>query len=295
MARSGSGRTGLSAEGIASLLAAASLALLAVYVANIIAAALPLEILSPAWHLRMVGALVNNGPMALLGFLLMPLASWVAPNHALAARLASRLQAWAVPVVLGFLLLVPVQGLALWQGLASANTKALQTRQTVELRIKQLRSAVLEASSAAELQQRLRALQGAGGNAPPIQIREPLPVLRQRFLAALPTVEARLYNQTSGVNPQLVWQLVKEAVRVAITALALALAFATGARMPKQNHSLLASIGPRLDRLLLRWRRGQAERQRRRELRQKLRRADAAAARALKEKEQRRRSRHDDD
>ena len=87
------------------------------------------------------------------------------------------------------------------------------------------------------MQSRLQVLRGP--SLPTPELSRPIEAIRPQILAGLEGAESRLRQQLGGLPPDRVWQLVQESIRVAITALAYALAYASGAFMPGQPLSLL--------------------------------------------------------
>ena len=64
-------------------------------------------------------------------------------------------------VVLGFLLLIPLQGLAAWRGLEAAKSLAYRAGRVQQARLAQFRQAVERSGTIAELQSQLAAMQAA--------------------------------------------------------------------------------------------------------------------------------------
>ncbi|MEB3199883.1 MAG: hypothetical protein VKK62_05075 [Synechococcaceae cyanobacterium] len=283
MTRSGSGKTGLTSDSLAFLLSWASVGLLAIYLSTVLPALLPTELLNPSWQLRVSSVLINNGPIALLGFLLMPLAAWIDPGSQRIARWTTRVQRLGLVAVLGFLLLLPLQAAAIVQGLHSANQSAIQARELSQRRISDVRREVLAATSTADLQQRLRRIRGLPLDLSRLQ--DPLPQLRQRFLVAIQILEGRLRNQPSGPDPRQVWQVIKEAVSSSVSAIVLSLAFAAGSKRSRASRSLLAEIPAGWEAQALRWRRWRERSRREGDLRRRTRRAEAAAEKARQERQ----------
>lgn len=283
MTRSAPGNPAIRTETLAFLVSWVSITLLVIYTLSVLTALFPLELLTPTWQLRLIGVLVDNGPLALLGFLLLLLAAWLEPSQPRLLRWATRLQSWALLAVLGFLLLLPLQGVAIWQGLANAGSRAAAARQDSQRSITSLRQAVLSATSTADLQARLARLKGLPLD--PARLNEPLPQLRLRLLTAIQLLEGRLRSQPTGPPAAQLMQLLKESVRSLVASLALAVGFAAGAKRPMASRSLLAGLGPGLQAQQLRWRRWRDRSRREQELRERTRRADAAADRARREQQ----------
>lgn len=215
---------------LARLLAAAATALLVVFAASSLASGTPPRLLDPLWQLKLSETLINLGPVALIGFFLMPLASWCDPANRRIARDCRRLQSWGVVAVVGYLLLVPLQGLAVVQGVGDAQRSVQRQQAEAQKRISDLRLAVNAARNPKELQERFAALK-----APAIPLENlslPMAVLQQNYRNSLQTVEKQLRQAGTGPAPGQVLQLGQASLRVAISAVAFAFAFAAGTVAP---------------------------------------------------------------
>lgn len=213
--------------------------LLAVFAITAVFAALPLRLGQPAWQIQISAALINNGSIALVGMLLIALASWLAPSEPLLVRRNRLVQRLAIGAVVGYLLLIPLQATALWQGMRQAGQLAARQQRGAEERLAAVESAVVNARSAANLQARLRRIPGA----PPLassQLIEPMAVIRQRFRLALDQARGRLRSTLAEPGPDQVQRLLLESIRIGLSSLALAFAFAAGAQgKGNRNASLL--------------------------------------------------------
>ena len=228
------------------MLARIATALFVVFAAVVIAAALPPRLLDPAWQLRVTGALVNNGTIAVLGVVLMWLAGVLHPGSGRLRARRDRISSLAAAAALGYLLLIPLQTSAVWNGVASASQGQSRQLKSAINRITALRQAVREASSTAELQARLRVLQGPA--LPSADAGRPIDAIRPQILAGLETAENTVRQRLGGLPPERLWQLVQESVRVLVSSLAYAGAFAAAAYLPGKPLSLM-------DMWLLRFRR----------------------------------------
>jgi hypothetical protein len=223
------------------MLAAASSCLLLVFVATVLMALLPIRLTDPAWQLGFISSIVNNGGFALIGLVLIQFASRLDPaNGRLRARCATFRQL-AIPAAIGFLLIVPLQGFATLKGLANAEgVRTIQLRQ-VGQRFEVLREAIRTAPTLGDLQGRLQQLRG-----PTLQtadLGQPLPQLRQQLVVALKQAETTVKAQIPGLDPARRLGVIKESVRVVVSSLAFAFAFAFGARRPDSPLSLWTELG----------------------------------------------------
>ncbi|MFN9620875.1 MAG: hypothetical protein ACK55X_14310 [Synechococcaceae cyanobacterium] len=223
-------------EEVGRMLARVAIALFVVFVAVVIASSLPPRLLDPAWQLRFTGTLVNNGTIAVLGLVLMWLATILHPASGRLRARRDQISSLAVAAAIGYLLLIPLQTYAVWQGVSSANLGQRSQLRTANEKLGQLRKAVNEATSTADLQSRLQALRGP--TLPAADLARPIALVRPQILAGLDSAETTVRQRLSGLPPDRLWQLVQESVRVLVSALAYALAFAAGAYLPGQPLSL---------------------------------------------------------
>jgi hypothetical protein len=218
----------------------AGLVLVVLFLTVLAGSLFPIQLLDPAWQLRVGSAIINSSPMPLTGLALMHLAtsldlrdSHLAARRQLAARLA-------IPVALGFLLLFPLLTTA---AIRQQSDQVTVRNSRVERAIRQiqgLREAVRGANTVDELSQRLTAAQG-----PVLEEsdrNQPLPVLKTRVNTALDRAAAQIERQRpprTSVNP---WLLLPEILRSAVACIALAVGFAGLARRPNVDRSFLGEI-----------------------------------------------------
>jgi hypothetical protein len=241
-------KAGLAPAGLSDLsqsMSLAALAMLAVFVLSLLSSVLPSQLADPAWQLGFVTVLVDNAVVALVALLTLHVAARLNARDGFSASLRDGAARWAIAASLGFLLLVPLQ---LWNGwrLQQADSRSLarQERQ-VELRFQQLRRAVAEAASVAELQQGLR--QVVGSPLPPLNPSEPLPQLKAQLNGILRRNERRLTGELqrqrqSRAEARGGGGLIPTPLRGALSCLAYALAFAALARRPQRHIGLLAEL-----------------------------------------------------
>ena len=214
----------------ASLLALIATGLLAVFVVEVLFKALPLQILSPAWQLRMVGVITANGAVAITGFGLLHLAANLQPHNQRLADQRRLVRRWALVAALGFLLLVPVQGYAVWNGISVTRAVQLRQRNRANQAIERVRQVVAGATSLPELQQQLAAVQGPTLTANALQ--RPLPEVKRALLKEAERVQQQLRQQRLGPNGADLWALVQDNLRTMVLALIFAIAFAGGSQLP---------------------------------------------------------------
>ena len=205
--------------------------------ASLVAAALfPLQLLDPAWQLRLAGTLINSAPFPLLGLVLLQIAAELGPHDPLLksrARLCAQL---AVAAALGFLLL-PLQTIAGLQTSRTANNAQAARIQGAEAKLKALRQAVAGSASNADLNQQLQKLQGPVLG--PADIAQPLPLLKAQVTAVLDQAALQISREREASQPRTPLLLLPELLRNALASLALALGFAALARRPGSARSLL--------------------------------------------------------
>jgi hypothetical protein len=222
---------------LVELLWPAAAANLVIYVAAVLTGSLPLALLNPYWELRFIALLVDNGGFALMGFVLIHLAAWLDPANLRLELRCQQVRSLAVAVVLGFLLLIPLQSLASWNALAGQSREQAYQRQLLERQFAGWRSALQQASDARNLLARFKVLNGPGIEE--ADLRLPWPQLRQRLLEGLAKAKADALKAHPGPSNVLIWETIQESLRRMVAAFALALAFAAGARWPGEQQSLL--------------------------------------------------------
>jgi len=212
--------------GLARLLAALSIVLVMVFLASVLTTALPPKLLDPQWQLQFATTLISYATLALVGALLLPLAVWVDPdNQRLRAR-RNALRRWALAAAVGFLLLVPLQGWAGWRFYSTATSNQQRQLSQASQKLADLRQAISSATSHQELQARVQQLFGPNAGLSPAEQRTPIGELRPMLLARAEQASRQLTQQVeaqAAIKPD---QLLKESLRIAISALAYAIGFA---------------------------------------------------------------------
>jgi len=216
--------------GLARQLGRAGNALLVIFALTAVLGLFPPRLLDGTWQLQFSSTLVTNGSMALLGMLLKGLASWLDPEDRDLLAGFNRVKRLAKLVVLGYLLIVPLQFFGFWRAVeASKKTTAEQIR-IAEIRLGRIRQAVEGSATTAELQARLSQLPGA----PPLtreQLALPMAEIRARFNKAADVSQTRINASPTGPNASQIQLGFKESLRVVVSALVLAVAFRTSARV----------------------------------------------------------------
>ncbi|MCP9933785.1 HpsJ family protein [Cyanobium sp. Candia 9D4] len=210
-------------------LAVVAYTLFVVYLISVLAFSVPPRLLDPLWQLTTIKLLIEAAPIPLLGLALLHLAAYLSPQDDKLQRRRDGLARLAVLACLGFLLIVPLQGFTVWRSFRLSNAIADQQQASATQRAETVRQAIQQAGSAEDLQKRLLALQR-----PDLQIRLnadqfpslPLPELKQRLLFQLDQAEGQFKARFSRLDPATNDRLLRESLRVMVSSIALAIAFA---------------------------------------------------------------------
>jgi hypothetical protein len=222
----------LDLEVLAGVVRMAAKAMAIVYAVTILALLFPIQFRQIGWIQALINGLLFNALVPLAAVVLVLLATIVAPASAPTRRLARFLIRWTLPVAVGFLLLVPLQGYVAWRTLTGQDAAAAAQASQVIRQFEQARSALEAVSEPAQL----RALVGPS---PVPQLQEilslPLPQAREQLLDTLQERERQVSQQRREQRRRLRWSVGRETARNVVAALALALAFfsARGRRLRK--------------------------------------------------------------
>jgi hypothetical protein len=170
-------------------------------------------------RLAALAAATANGLLLHMAAALEPQSVWHQARRLLVRRCSRA-------VMLGFLLLIPLQGLAAWRGLEAAQSLAYRAGRVQQARLAQFRQAVERSATIAELQNQLAAIQ-----APPLSAadqRQGLPALKADLLTQIKAQETSLLKQAGPRVPTEV--LIKDSLRVLLLAPLLAMGFGESAR-----------------------------------------------------------------
>jgi len=86
--------------------------LLVLYLVGVLNSAIPLQVSTPEWQLRLCEALINQSPLVLMGLSVAIVGRHLQPDNGAVDRLLRWTQRAALPLTLGFALLIPLQGMA---------------------------------------------------------------------------------------------------------------------------------------------------------------------------------------
>ena len=239
----------------ARALSQAGVALLAVYIVILLGGLWPVQLINPAFQLRVGSQLINSAPIALVGLAMLHLAATLNPGDPFLTARRQRAAALAVAAVLGFLLLIPLLATAsLRQQQTQATAQAAELRRA-EAQLTAFRQALAASATPADLEQRFKALQGPRLDA--ADRLQPMPLLRERVSALLDQLGAQLERRREQFPPPHPLQTLPEILRTSFGALALAAGFGALARRPGLHISLLDEFGLSWDSFQerLRWQR----------------------------------------
>ena len=202
------------------LLRSSCMLLSLLFVMRVLASLPPLRAGAASVALRLCDALVAQAPVAVLVVCLLGLLLLHAPEASANRRLARRLRNAALPVAIGYLLLIPLFGTSRWwhSGLeATARREGLLVSQQ---QLQQARHQVLLARSDAELQATLRAL--PAGLPPLARLGPDLPRRRAALLGVLKQVHDMLSLRLQSLEQQRQLRDGRDAVLFALACLGLA-------------------------------------------------------------------------
>jgi hypothetical protein len=231
----------------ARLAATAAKALLFIYIISVVSQAFPLKLLEPAWQISMINVIVNNSILPLQGLVLAHLAAYLNPSEPRFEVFCKNLGRWALPATLGFLLIIPLQSYNFVKGVRTYRQNAVTFRRTVSQNFGNLRNAVNNASTVADLKKRLAELNGPAISEADSLV--PLSTLRPVYLAEIQKAEAKAIADTPELNPQQMWSFGTQILRSIFTSLALAFAFSAAAKRSAWPESLLARFSKHLQTL----------------------------------------------
>jgi hypothetical protein len=230
--------TKIRTESFADILQWAAIALFVVFLAILLAAMLPLEILDSRWQVRVISALLGSSSLPLIGVVLMLLANYLDEGFSpfgANIKLIRRLAGFAA---IGFLLLIPLQ--------ITAGTRLLNQQSGSEIsQLKVLQGAadaLRSANNEADLKNALRQLPGAPNNLDR-PLGAPLPQVKTALMSRLDPAIKRLQNQVEEAKKNRLQKALGIWIRDAGMAAGYAIGF-FGLGSFKEQGSLLRSVIP---------------------------------------------------
>jgi hypothetical protein len=200
-----------------------AIALLVVFAATLLNAALPLQLVDPRWLQGLIQALLSQGFLPLIALVLLQLAVVLNPESSRLRRRRDRFSKLALVAALGFALLIPLQLISTWGSLNQQTSGQNQQRLQGLAVIGQLRQAISSSTSHQDLASRLAALPiPQSGSSSPADLALPFPQRQRNLLEGLARSEAQLTSVAATAAP-IPWPgLIEASLRVFPTALALA-------------------------------------------------------------------------
>jgi hypothetical protein len=230
--------TKIRSESFAEILQWVALALFIVFLAIILAAMLPLEILDSRWQVRVISALLGSSSLPLIGVVLMLLANYLDDEFRPFGdkiRLLRRLAGFAA---IGFLLLIPLQ--------ITAGSRLLNQQsgnEVAQLKVLQgAADAIRSANTEADLKNALRRLPGAPNNLNR-PLAAPLPQVKSAVISRLDPAVKRLQNQVEEAKKDRLQKALGIWIRDAGMAAGYAIGF-SGLGSFNEHGSLLRSVIP---------------------------------------------------
>lgn len=211
--------------------------LFCIFAVRVVGSILPLALTNPAWQLRLTTVLVGNGFLALLGICLFHLWAVLPYEYSRTRRrwldAGLKIRRLAVLATFGFLMLLPLQGLAGWELIRTNFSAASQgsSPSLAEQRFKAMEQAIRESADAITIQNRLAILRGPA--IAPQDMKRPLPQLKIMLLQALERARQGVGLQSQQQASMQRWTLIQECVQNSLISLAYAAGFAAFAQRPQ--------------------------------------------------------------
>lgn len=231
---------------LADRLAFMAIALFVIYLITLLASVLPIRLQDTAWQLRFISACLDSATIPLLALGLLHLAAYLDPGNPTLQKRRDAVARLAIVAVIGFLLIVPLQAYAGWQSVATARANVARQLSAATGTFDLLQDTITSASSLDNLQARLQAIQ-----TPSLGIRfetlgDTLPETKRTMLARLKVVREQVEARIQAPAPQAIEAVIKDSLRVMLSALALAIGFAMGAQRKGSDVPLLVEWHTRL-------------------------------------------------
>ncbi|MEA5443507.1 hypothetical protein [Cyanobium gracile] len=236
---------------LADRLAFMAIALFVIYLITLLASILPVSLLDTAWQLRFISACLDSATIPLVALGLLHLAAYLDPGNPALQKRRDGLARLAIVAVIGFLLIVPLQAYAGWNSVATARANVARQLTAATSTFDLLQDTITTATSLDNLQARLQAIQ-----TPSLGIRFenlglPLPETKRAMLARLKEVRQQVEARIQAPAPQTIEAVARDSLRVMLSSLALAIAFAMGAQRKGSDvpllvewHTMLSVRGP---------------------------------------------------
>ena len=228
-----------------------AIALFVIYIITLLAGIVPVRLLDTSWQLRFVSTCLDSAPIPLMALGLLHLSAYLDPDNPVLQKRRDGLARLAILAVLGFLLLVPLQTYAAWRNWSLARANVARQLSAATSTFDLLQETITNASSLDNLRSRLQAIQAPNLGIPFEELDLPLPETKRTMLIRLRGVRQQVEARIQASTPQATGSMVRDTLRVTISSLALAIAFAMGAQrkggevpLLVEWHTMLSVRGP---------------------------------------------------
>jgi len=225
---------------LATLLLNLAFALFALFLGGLFIDILPPALLDSGWIVASATSLASLVPLPLLGLMLVHLAVYFSPTGRLKS-LQQKLSRAAAVVAVGFFLLLPLMGFLVIKNAQTIEGSNSKAKSQITRKSEQLRAAVRNAKSPAELQASMQALQGPGGF-DAIVLARPLPLLKEQVDLIITKTERSFLEQLQGPYSSQNFPVLKSLLRTAVQCLFAGLGFAGLAWSPVTDKIMLQSL-----------------------------------------------------
>ena len=231
--------TKIRSESFADILQWVAIALFIVFLAILLAAMLPLEILDSRWQVRVISALLGSSSLPLIGVVLMLLANYLDDGFSPFGSNIKLIRRLAGLAAIGFLLLIPLQITAGNRLLNQQSGNEVGQLKVLQGSLESIRSA----NNEEDLKNALRKLPGAPNNLDR-PLGAPLPQVKAALISRLDPAVKRLQNQVDEAKKSRLQKALGIWIRDAGMAAGYAIGF-SGLGSFKEQGSLLRTVLPK--------------------------------------------------
>jgi len=208
---------------LASLLPWFASLLLLLYGIGVIGNVIPVQLTAPQWQLRLCEALINQAPLLLMGLALAVIGQRWNPDGTVTQRILRWTSRAALPLTLGFALLIPLQGAASLQILQTTNRNSTALIAATDRNLKAARQQINQAGSSADLAAIAEQLPT---RLPPMaQLGNDVSAQQRQLLQVLDQLRGRTVLQVQLNRQQQQSLLLRNSVRLSLVAALLACLF----------------------------------------------------------------------
>jgi hypothetical protein len=229
---------------VARLLRAASVVLALLFILRVLLSLGPLRSGPVAVALRFCDALVGEAPVVVVVVCLIGLSLLIDEENHTSRRLARGLHAAAIPVAIGYLLLIPLYGAAQWWHTGAEASAMRQGLQSSLQDLRTARQAVLRASSSRDLEAILATL--PAGSPPLSRFGPDLPQRRGALVRFFDQVNGILTQRLEGIEKQRLTTFLRDAGLFSLACLGLAALFYRSSQLDlsRQQRRLHLRLAP---------------------------------------------------